>query len=250
LLSAKSPHFLRYFIELSYKGTRYHGWQIQPDANSVQQELQQAFIKILQEEIQVVGAGRTDTGVHAKQMFAHFDTQKKLNAEYVYKFNAVLPNDIVIYSVSKVDDEAHARFDAISRSYEYHIWLGRNPFFLETTWQLHQQQLDVDQMNLAAKLLLEYTDFECFSKVKTDVKTFQCTITHAEWKQQGSQLIFHITANRFLRNMVRAIVGTLMEVGQGKKSIEDFRNVIESKKRSEAGLSVPAQGLFLTEVKY
>jgi tRNA pseudouridine38-40 synthase len=223
---------------------------MQPDANSVQEELNKAISKILQEEIQVVGAGRTDTGVHACEMFAHFDSAKSLNNDYVYKFNAVLPNDIVVYSCIQVADDAHARFDAISRSYEYHIWQGRNPFLLETTWQLYQQQLDVEKMNEAAKVLLEYTDFECFSKVKTDVKTFNCTITNAEWKQEGHKLIFYISANRFLRNMVRAIVGTLIEVGQGKKSIADFRAVIESKKRSEAGLSVPAQGLFLTEVKY
>lgn len=241
---------MRYFIKLSYKGTRYHGWQIQPDANSVQEELNQAISKILQEDIQVVGAGRTDTGVHAQEMFAHFDSKKKLDDQYVYKFNAILPNDIVVHSLIQVSEDAHARFDAVSRSYEYHIWQGRNPFLLETTWQLYQQRLDVEKMNEAAKVLLEYTDFECFSKVKTDVKTFNCTITHAEWKQEGKKLTFYITANRFLRNMVRAIVGTLIEVGQGKKSVADFRTVIESKKRSKAGLSVPAQGLFLTEVTY
>lgn len=241
---------MRYFIKLSYKGTRYHGWQFQPDANSVQEELNKALSRILQESIQVVGAGRTDAGVHATEMFAHFDSEKVLEATYVYKFNSVLPNDIVINSLKKVAEDAHARFDATQRSYEYHIWQGRNPFLLETSWQLHRQDLDVDRMNEAARVLLEYTDFECFSKVHTDVKTFHCTVTHAEWKREGQKLIFYISANRFLRNMVRAIVGTLIEVGQGKRSISDFRKVIESKKRSEAGLSVPAQGLFLTEVKY
>ena len=242
---------MRYFIELSYKGTVYHGWQIQPDANSVQEEINKAISIILQEEINIVGAGRTDAGVHASQMFAHFDSLKELNGNHVYKFNSVLPNDIVIHSLSEVGEDAHARFDASSRSYEYHIWLGRNAFSLDTSWQWYQQQeLDVITMNKAASVLLEYTDFECFSKVKTDVKTFNCTVTHAEWKQEGQKLTFYISANRFLRNMVRAIVGTLLEVGQGKKSVEDFRKVIESKKRSEAGLSVPAQGLFLTEVKY
>lgn len=241
---------MRYFIKLSYKGTHYHGWQMQPDANSIQEELNKAISKILQEKIQVVGAGRTDAGVHAREMFAHFDSEKNLGDDYVYKFNAILPNDIVIYSCAQVAENAHARFDAISRSYEYHIWQGRNPFLLETTWQLYQQDLKVERMNEAAKILLEYTDFECFSKVKTDVKTFNCTITHAEWKQEGHKLTFYITANRFLRNMVRAIVGTLLEVGQGKKSVADFRAVVESKRRSKAGLSVPAQGLFLTEVKY
>ena len=241
---------MRYFIELSYKGTAYHGWQIQPDANSIQEELNKALEKILQERIEIVGAGRTDAGVHATQMFAHFDTSKELNDEYVYKFNSVLPNDIVVHSISRVSDEKHARFDAISRSYEYHIWLGRNPFLMDTAWQLYRQELDIGKMNQAAKLLLEYSDFECFSKVKTDVKTFNCKVTKAHWKQDGSKLVFYISANRFLRNMVRAIVGTLFEVGQGKKTVEDFRKVIESKKRSEAGLSVPAHGLFLTQVKY
>ncbi|MBL4605966.1 MAG: tRNA pseudouridine(38-40) synthase TruA [Flavobacteriaceae bacterium] len=241
---------MRYFIELSYKGTNYHGWQIQPDANSVQQEINTAISTILQEEILIVGAGRTDAGVHASQMFAHFNCKKELTNAFVYKFNAILSNDIVIYALTKVADEKHARFDAVSRSYEYKVWLGRNPFLLETAWQLHQKELDVEKMNEAASILLEYEDFESFSKVKTDVRTFNCIITEAIWKKEGQELTFYITANRFLRNMVRAIVGTLVEVGLGKKTVDDFRKVIESKKRSEAGLSVPAHGLFLTEVKY
>ncbi len=241
---------MRYFIELSYKGTNYHGWQIQPDATSVQEEINKAISTILQEEIQVVGAGRTDAGVHASQMFAHFDTLSNLSDEYIYKFNSILPNEIVIHSLKNVLDDKHARFDAINRSYEYRIYLGRNPFLLDTTWQFHQKELNLEKMNEAASILLEYEDFESFSKVKTDVKTFNCKITKAVWKQEGENLIFYITANRFLRNMVRAIVGTLIEVGLGKKSIQDFRQIIESKKRSEAGLSVPAQGLFLTKIKY
>lgn len=241
---------MRYFIELSYKGTNYHGWQIQPDASSVQEEVNKAISTILQEEIQVVGAGRTDAGVHASQMFAHFDTLSNLSDEYIYKFNSILPNEIVIHSLKNVLDDKHARFDAINRSYEYRIYLGRNPFLLDTTWQFHQKELNLEKMNEAASILLEYEDFESFSKVKTDVKTFNCKITKAVWKQEGENLIFYITANRFLRNMVRAIVGTLIEVGLGKKSIQDFRQIIESKKRSEAGLSVPAQGLFLTKIKY
>ena len=250
MIALKALIFLRYFIDLSYKGTNYHGWQIQPDANSIQEEINKAISKILQEKITVVGAGRTDAGVHASQMFAHFDSLKELSLEYIYRFNSLLPDDIVINSIKKVLDDAHVRFDAVSRSYEYQIWLGRNPFLIETTWQLHQKELDVEKMNEAAKILLEYEDFESFSKVKTDVKTFNCNITNAEWKIENQMLTFHITANRFLRNMVRAIVGTLVEVGVGKKSISDFRKIIESKKRSEAGLSVPAQGLFLTNIVY
>ena len=241
---------MRYFIELSYKGTNYHGWQIQPDASSVQEEITKALATILQEKILLVGAGRTDAGVHASQMFAHVDTVKKLSNNYVHKLNAILPNDIVIKSIKEVSDDTHARFDAVSRTYEYKIILGRDPFLLETTWQLHQKNLQIEKMNEAANLLFKYEDFESFSKVKTDVNTFNCTIMKAVWTLEDKHLIFHIKANRFLRNMVRAIVGTLIEVGLGKKTVEDFRKIIESKKRSEAGLSVPAKGLFLTEVCY
>ena len=241
---------MRYFIELSYKGTNYHGWQIQPDAISVQEEINKAISTILQQEIKLVGAGRTDTGVHATQMIAHFDTSSILSDQYVYKFNSVLPNDIIINSIEKVSENVHARFDAISRSYEYRILLKKNAFLLDTTWQLHQKKIDIDKMNTAAKLLYEYQDFESFSKVKTDVKSFNCKIMKAKWTLEDQHLTFHITANRFLRNMVRAIVGTLVEVGTGKKTVEDFKKIIESKKRSEAGASVPARGLFLTEVAY
>ena len=241
---------MRYFIELSYKGTNYHGWQIQPDASSVQEEITKALATILQEKILLVGAGRTDAGVHASQMFAHVDTVKKLTDDYVHKLNAILPNDIVIKSIKEVSGETHARFDAVSRTYEYRILLGRDPFLLETTWQLHQKNLQIEKMNEAANLLFKYEDFESFSKVKTDVNTFNCTIMKAVWTLEDKHLIFHIKANRFLRNMVRAVVGTLLEVGLGKKTVEDFRKIIESKKRSEAGLSVPAKGLFLTEVCY
>ncbi|MAC87500.1 MAG: tRNA pseudouridine(38-40) synthase TruA [Gammaproteobacteria bacterium] len=241
---------MRYFIELSYKGTNYHGWQIQPDASSVQEEITKALATILQEKILLVGAGRTDAGVHASQMFAHVDTVKKLSNNYVHKLNAILPNDIVIKSIKEVSGDTHARFDAVSRTYEYRILLGRDPFLLETTWQLHQKNLQIEKMNEAANLLFKYEDFESFSKVKTDVNTFNCTIMKAVWTLEDKHLIFHIKANRFLRNMVRAVVGTLLEVGLEKKTVEDFRKIIESKKRSEAGLSVPAKGLFLTEVCY
>ena len=167
---------MRYFIELSYKGTNYHGWQIQPDASSVQEEITKALATILQEKILLVGAGRTDAGVHASQMFAHVDTVKKLTDDYVHKLNAILPNDIVIKSIKEVSDETHARFDAVSRTYEYRILLGRDPFLLETSWQLHQKNLQIEKMNEAANLLFKYEDFESFSKVKTDVNTFNCSI--------------------------------------------------------------------------
>ncbi|WP_439130421.1 tRNA pseudouridine(38-40) synthase TruA [Polaribacter sp.] len=241
---------MRYFVQLSYHGKNYHGWQIQPDAVSVQEKLNHAISTILQEKIQVVGAGRTDTGVHATQMFAHFDIDKNLDDNIAYKLNSILPHDIAVQNVFLVDDEKHARFSAISRSYEYKIWLGRNPFLLDVSWQIHSQKPNVNLMNEAAKLLLEYTNFQTFSKVKTEVYTFNCEVTEAYWIQKENELTFHISANRFLRNMVRAIVGTLVDVGLGKLSIEDFRKIIESKNRSNAGLSVPAKGLFLTKIKY
>ena len=241
---------MRYFIELSYQGKNYHGWQSQPDATSVQEEINKAISIVLQEEIIVLGAGRTDTGVHAEQMFAHFDTEQQLDDNFVFKFNSVLPEDIVIFNLEKVADDKHARFDALSRSYQYKIWLGRNPFLLDSTWQIHYQKLDVNAMNEAAAILLEYENFQAFSKVKTEVKTFNCNVTQATWIQNGNDLTFHISANRFLRNMVRAIVGTLVDVGKHKISKEDFRNIILSRDRSNAGLSVPAKGLYLTEITY
>lgn len=241
---------MRYFIELSYNGKNYHGWQIQPDVISVQEKLNDAISTILQEKIQVVGAGRTDTGVHASQMFAHFDIEKVLKGDVIFKLNSILPNDISVSKVFLVSAEKHVRFDAISRSYEYKICLVRNPFLLDFSWQIHSQKPDIILMNEAAKLLLEYTDFQTFSKVKTDVYTFNCDITEAFWVANENELIFHISANRFLRNMVRAIVGTLVDVGLGKISKEEFRGIIESKNRGNAGLSVPAKGLFLTKIKY
>jgi tRNA pseudouridine38-40 synthase len=241
---------LRYFIELSYNGKKYHGWQIQPDAVSVQEKLNDAVSTILQEKIEVVGAGRTDTGVHASQMFAHFNVENSISGDVVHKLNSILPNDITVYKVFSVEEEQHARFHALSRSYEYRIWLGRNPFLLDFSWQIHSQKLDIFKMNEAAKILLEYEDFQTFSKVKTEVYTFNCDVTAAFWKQEGNLLTFYISANRFLRNMVRAIVGTLVDVGLGKISINDFRQIIESKNRGNAGLSVPAKGLFLTQIKY
>jgi tRNA pseudouridine38-40 synthase len=242
---------LRYFIRLSYKGKNYHGWQIQPDVVSVQEKINEALSKILGETILVAGAGRTDTGVHASQMFVHLDTNTPLDtASYLYKLNAVLPDDIVAHAIDKVAPDAHARFHATSRSYVYQIYLGRNVFLTDTTWQLYQQKLNLEEMNKAAEILLTHTDFKCFSRSKTDVKTYDCDITRAEWTLDGNLLSFHITANRFLRNMVRAIVGTLVAVGKGKLSLEDFIKIIESRNRSNAGTSAPAKGLTLTNIEY
>ena len=241
---------MRYFIEFSYCGKKYHGWQIQPESISVQEKLNEALSTIFRQKIEVVGAGRTDTGVHASQMFAHFDIENEITDDIVFKLNSILPDDIAIYQVFLVDDSKHARFDAISRTYQYKIWLGRNPFLLDFSWQIHSLKPNVSKMNEAAKILLEYEDFQCFSKVKTNVHTFNCTIFEAFWVQNGNELTFTISANRFLRNMVRAIVGTLIDVGLEKISIDDFRKIIESKNRSNAGLSVPAKGLFLTTINY
>lgn len=242
---------MRYFIELSYNGKNYHGWQMQPNASSVQETVNKSLSTLLRKEINIVGAGRTDAGVHASQLFAHFDVDNPLDGEELRnRLNSFLPEDIAVTSIFLVNDDAHARFDAASRSYEYKIWLGRNPFLVDTTWQLYSQDLDVEKMNEAAKELLKYTDFKCFSKSKTDVKTYNCDVTNAIWRKDGNSLTFYITADRFLRNMVRAIVGTLVEVGQGKKTKEDFIKIIESKDRTKAGFSVPAQGLFLTKVVY
>ena len=241
---------MRYFIELSYNGKKYHGWQIQPDVVSVQEKLNNALSTVLQEKIEVVGAGRTDTGVHASQMFAHFNVENLISGDVVHKLNSILPNDITVYTLFSVAEEKHARFDALTRSYEYRIWLGRNPFLLDFSWQIHSQKLNLFKMNAAAKVLLEYEDFQTFSKVKTEVYTFNCDVKAAFWIQEGNLLTFHISANRFLRNMVRAIVGTLVDVGLEKISIQEFRQIIESKNRGNAGLSVPAKGLFLTQIKY
>ncbi len=243
---------MRYFVEISYLGKNYHGWQIQPNAMTVQEKIQQSLSTILRESIEIVGAGRTDAGVHASQIYAHFDYDKQIvknDSNFIHKINAILPDDIVIHQIIPVDDDAHARFDAVSRSYEYKIILGRNPFFLDTSLQI-KYDLDIDLMNQACQILFEYEDFESFSKVKTDVFTFNCTITEAQWKLNGDELTFYISANRFLRNMVRAIVGTLMDIGRKRITLDEFRQIIESKNRSKAGASVPAKALFLTKVEY
>ena len=197
-----------------------------------------------------MGAGRTDTGVHAKEMFAHFDYDPTLEVDStLHKLNSYLPKDIAIYDIIPVHEDAHARFDAKKRSYQYHISSVKDVFSQEESWYYHQN-LDVELMNQAAKILLNHTDFQCFSKVNTDVNTFNCTIYEAYWKQENNQLIFTISADRFLRNMVRAIVGTLVNIGLHKITLSDFNSIIENKNRNEAGFSVPAQGLFLTKIEY
>lgn len=240
----------RYFIEIMFDGTAYHGWQVQPNSSTVQQQINQAISTVLGEDINVVGAGRTDTGVHAKQMFAHFDSSISFDGkDFVYKLNSFLKNDISVLRVFEVDDSAHSRFDAVSRKYEYLIHANKNPFLINKSWYFHRK-LDVDLMNEASKLLLNYTDFTSFSKLHTQTKTNNCSVKMAVWEKVNDTLVFNIEADRFLRNMVRAIVGTLVAVGEKKISIEEFVEIIESKNRSKAGASVPAHGLYLVSVKY
>lgn len=242
---------IRYFIELAYKGTPFHGWQIQPNAITVQELLNKALITIFREEINVVGAGRTDTGVHASYFIAHMDLEKPINdiPLAINKLNKILPKEIAIFKIEKVRPEAHARFDATSRSYEYHINPTKNPFLIDFAWHF-KMPLDIDLMNKAAKLLLNFTDFTSFSKTGTQVATNNCLITKAEWKLEQGILKFYISADRFLRNMVRAIVGTLVDIGLGKLTIDNFIKIVESKNRSKAGFSVPPQGLYLTQIEY
>ena len=241
---------MRYFIELAYNGTNYHGWQYQPNAVSVQETLNKALTLLLKTDIDVVGAGRTDTGVHAKQLFAHFDVASQIDVPfYIHKLNSFLPKDIAITTIHQVHDTAHARFDATKRTYEYHIHTKKSVFENETSWY-YPSDLNMDAMNQACQLLFEFTNFECFSKVNTDVNTFNCKIHEAFWQQNGNKIVFTIAADRFLRNMVRAIVGTMINIGLGKVTLEDFKTIIQSKNRNKAGFSVPAHGLYLTKIDY
>lgn len=241
---------MKYFLDISYNGTNYHGWQIQPNAHTVQEELQQCLSKVLRTTIEIMGSGRTDTGVHAKQQVAHFEIDQILDAkDLVFKMNSILPVDISINEVKSIMPSAHARFDAIERSYQYFINRSKSPFTTGLSYYFNHQ-LDITLMNQAAKELIGEQDFESFSKVKTEVNNFICTINRAEWLLENDQLVFYVRANRFLRGMVRALVGTLIDVGQGKLTVDEFVNVIKAKDRRVAGRAVPAHGLFLTEVKY
>ncbi|NDV57887.1 tRNA pseudouridine(38-40) synthase TruA [Bacteroides sp. 519] len=242
----------RYFIYLAYDGTNYHGWQIQPNGISVQETLMKALYTFLRKEIEVIGAGRTDAGVHAALMVAHFDYPgEPLDTSQVKeKLNRILPPDISVYNVKEVKPDAHARFDALSRTYKYYVTTEKFPFQRQYRYRLHNKP-DFDKMNQVARILYEYTDFTSFSKLHTDVKTNNCKVTNVCWTQiDDVTWEFTITADRFLRNMVRAVVGTLLEVGQGKLTADGFRKVIEQKDRGKAGTSVPGQGLFLVNVEY
>lgn len=241
----------RYFIYLGYNGKNYCGWQVQPNGVSVQQTLEEALFTLLRQPVSVTGAGRTDAGVHARIMVAHFDWVGSLDplSFLAEKMNCVLPKDIAVYRIVPVRPDAHARFDATSRTYKYYVTTQKDPFTYDLTYKIHGS-LDIEAMNRACQLLFEYIDFTSFSKLHTDVKTNNCRIMHACWTPEGTGWCFTITADRFLRNMVRAVVGTLLEVGRGKLSQEGFRQVIEAKDRCKAGTSVPGHALFLTDVTY
>jgi tRNA pseudouridine38-40 synthase len=242
----------RYFLRLCYKGTKYHGWQIQPNSSTIQEILNQDLSLILNEVIEVTGAGRTDTGVHAKIFYAHFDASVNdlhKDTNLIFRINGKLPKDIAVQEILKVKPDAHARFDAISRTYEYHITRVKDPFLTDFTHYIYGD-LDFESMKQATALLMDVSDFTSFSKLDTDVKTNICKVSHAAWTVNTEIIIFTITADRFLRDMVRAIVGTLLDVGFGRTTVSDFRNIIENKNRSAAGNSVPAKGLFLMEIQY
>ena len=242
---------MRYFLRFGYKGTHYHGWQLQHNANTVQAEINLALKIILRKEIETVGSGRTDTGVHASMQFLHFDFDKEIaeSDELIYKLNALLPDDIAVYQIFKVNDNHHARFDAIERSYQYFIHQLKNPFAQEISY-FFPHPLNINQMNNACKKLIGLHDFTSFSKTHTDVFTYNCEVSNANWEWKNEKLIFNISANRFLRGMVRAIVGTMIDVGLGKITSQGFEEIILLKDRKKAGRNVPPEGLFLTAIKY
>jgi len=248
--TSKIQDSLRYFIEIAYNGKNYHGWQMQPKVMTVQEVLEIKMSTILRKEIKVTGAGRTDAGVHARQLFAHFDFDEIENLlELQFKLNSLLPKDISVQNIFQVKEDAHARFDALEREYEYKVTLKKDPFLEDFAYLIHHKP-DLDLMNKAANELLNYKNFQCFSRSNTDVKTYNCKVEKAFWEYENSQLFFTISADRFLRNMVRAIVGTLLDVGFKKTSLEEFHEIIKSKNRSKAGTSAPAKGLYLAKVIY
>jgi len=241
---------MRYFISLAYNGTAYHGWQIQPNGISVQEVLTKALSVLLRHEVGVIGAGRTDTGVHARLMVAHFDFAEIFDkAEFVRKINSILPKDIAVIKLQQVKADTHARFDALSRTYEYHLYVGKNVFKENAAMRLIHQP-DFELMNEAAARLKNYRDFTSFSKLHTDVKTNHCVVEYAYWEKKADEWVFCIKADRFLRNMVRSIVGTLLDVGMKKISVDDFCRIIDAKDRCKAGVSVPGYGLYLVDIQY
>lgn len=237
-------------MDISYRGTNYHGWQIQPNGITVQEEIEKALSTLLKEETAITGSGRTDAGVHAAQQMAHFDIDKPVDPKQLtYKLNSFLGKDISINNIRAVNEEANARFSAIKRTYYYKIHQDKNPFADGLSYH-YPYKMDIDEINRACKILLEWENFECFSKVHTEVNHFNCRLQEAKWYRIGSNNLFVISADRFLRGMVRAIVGTLIDVGRGKTSLEVLQEILESRDRNKAGRAVPPEGLFLQEVIY
>lgn len=239
----------RYFLEISYKGTAYSGFQTQENAVTVQSELEKAIAVLQREQVRLTGSSRTDAGVHALQNYFHFDFPGELHPQFVYKLNAILPADIVLHKLIRVGEESHSRFDAVSREYKYFIYRSKDPFLQDRAYY-YPYQLDLERMRSAAAILPEYQDFTSFSKRNTQVKTFQCRLELSEWKQEGSCLVYHVRGNRFLRGMVRALTATMLKVGRGKISLEEFRAIIEARDCTKASFAVPPHGLFLLRVHY
>jgi len=241
----------RYFTELSYKGTNYHGWQIQPNAASVQEALEKAFSLILRSPVKITGAGRTDTGVHAEFYIAHFEYKEVITdmRQFIFRLNRILPKDIAVYKIYPVSEDMHARFSAVSRTYRYQIARQKLPFASDFSYYVYGS-LDVAAMQKASDIMLKYRDFTSFSKMHTDTQNNLCEIYKAGFEEKNGLLLYEIAANRFLRNMVRAITGTLIDIGQRKISPEQIGKIIEQKNRSAAGKSVPGKGLFLTDIQY
>jgi tRNA pseudouridine38-40 synthase len=240
---------LRYFLEVSYKGTNYSGFQSQKNANSIQEEVEKAFAILHKEKAVLTGSSRTDAGVHALQNFFHFDFEKSLHPQLVYKINAILPEDIVVKSVRQVQPDAHCRFDAVSREYKYFVYRQKDPFLRDRAYY-YPYKINIEKLQQAAAILTEYQDFTSFSKRNTQVKTFVCQIQLSEWLQENQCLVYKVKANRFLRGMVRALVATMLKVGRGTIDLEEFRSIVEAKDCTQASFAVPATGLFLIAVNY
>lgn len=240
---------LRYFLEVSYKGTNYSGFQSQKNANSIQEEVEKAFAILHKEKAVLTGSSRTDAGVHALQNFFHFDFDRPLNPQLVYKINAILPKDIVVKSVRQVQPDAHCRFDAVSREYKYFVYRQKDPFLRDRAYY-YPYKINIEKLQQAAAILTEYQDFTSFSKRNTQVKTFVCQIQRSEWFQENQCLVYNVKANRFLRGMVRALVATMLKVGRGTIDLERFRSIVEAKDCTQASFAVPATGLFLVAVNY
>ncbi len=240
---------MRYFLEVSYKGTNYSGFQSQKNANTIQDEIEKAFLILLKQQIQLTGSSRTDAGVHAFQNYFHFDTDRRLTPALLYNLNAILPNDIVGKNIIQVKNDSHCRFDALSRKYQYYIYRQKNPFLLETGYYL-PYSIDFEEIKKAASLIKKYSDFTSFSKRNTQVKTFECNILESDWQLENDCLVYHIKANRFLRGMVRALTATMLKIGRGKFSLNDFRSIIDSKDCTKASFAVPAHGLHLISVQF